>query len=116
VDFLGPVPVEYSVVPLPGTRVSVTYIDGSTQRAYPFALQFSGITAADAARLAAEEWAEAFAAWLDSQTKAGTLPTLGTGQTSESIEAVTWGYLNEQGQSDTAIYLISCQLIYEQEY
>jgi len=115
VDFLGPEPTEYAVIAAPGQRVLVTYIDGSTQRAYPFSLRFNASTAADAARLAAEEFSEAFAAWLESQSELGVLPTLDTGQTAEKIEATLWGFLSEQGQSETGNYSINCQLIYEQE-
>lgn len=114
INFLGPRPTEYAVIPLPGQRVLETYLDGSTRRMYPFAFQIVESTADDNERLDTAAFSEAFAAWLESQTKAGTLPTLDTGKTPDTIEAVNWGYLNEQGQSSTAIYLVSCQLIYDQ--
>lgn len=114
VDYLGPVPTEYAVIPLPGQRTLETYLDGSQRCMYPFAFQFVESTADNAKRINTAEFSEAFAAWLDAQTALGTLPTLGTGKTAEKIEAVNWGYLNEQGPSDTAIYLVSCQLIYDQ--
>lgn len=114
VDYLGPEPTEYAIVPLPGQRTIETYLDGSKQRVYPFAFQFVESTADDAQRLDTAEFSEAFAAWLDEQTESGVLPALDTGKTAEKIEAVNWGYLDKQGESDTAIYLVSCQLIYEQ--
>ncbi|MEN6300822.1 MAG: chloramphenicol resistance protein, partial [Anaerolineaceae bacterium] len=58
---------------------------------------------------------EEFADWLESQTAAGVLPTPGTKKTAESIEATGWGYLFEQGDSDTGIYQIQCKLVYRQQ-
>jgi hypothetical protein len=58
---------------------------------------------------------ETLADWLEEQTKAGNLPTLDAGKTAESIEAVTWGFVYQQGESATGIYQITCKLVYEQE-
>lgn len=114
VDFLNDQPTAYSIVPLPGTRALETYLDGSSLREFPFAFQIMESTADDAARLENIGFAEAFAAWLETQTKAGTLPTLGAGQVSYEIEATVWGFLFQQGQSETGIYQVSCRLVYEQ--
>jgi hypothetical protein len=114
VDYLGDKPVEYAVVEQPGQRVLETYLDGSTLREFPFLVRFAGWTADDAARVANAGWAETFAAWLESQTAAGTFPTLAAGQTGYLIEATLWGFLYEQGASESGIYQIACRLLYEQ--
>jgi hypothetical protein len=114
VDYLGALPVQYAIVPLPGTRTLVTYLDNSKQCSKPFAFKMTGSTADDAQRLVNEEFAEEFAEWLDEQTINDVLPTLDSGKTPERIEATSWGFIEEQGKSETAVYLITCQLIYEQ--
>lgn len=114
VNYLNDRPTAYSIVPQPGGRILEAYIDGSSWREFPFAFQIVKSTADDAARLDNIGFAESFADWLDAQTKAGTLPTLATGKTPYSIEAASWGFLFEQGDSGTGIYQISCRLVYEQ--
>lgn len=114
VNYLGATPIEYAVVPLPGERVISEDIVGNTTREFPFAFQMMGSTADDLARIDNIGFYEAFAAWLEQQTFDGVLPTLGTGQTALSILANNWGYLFEQGQSDSGIYQITAKLTYEQ--
>lgn len=113
-DFLGASPVQYSVAPLPGAKIVETDIMGGTRREFPFSFQMVGSTADDLARLDNLGFYEAFSEWLDQQTIDGVLPTLDTGQTALSVEANGWGYLFEQGQSDSGIYQITAKLIYEQ--
>ena len=115
VDYLGTTPTEYSVAPLAGSVIVEEYIDGSSLREYPFAFRSVESTADDLARLENIGFFEAFADWLESQTEAGVLPTLGTGQTPELIEALGWGYLFEQGNSETGVYQVQCRLVYKQE-
>ncbi|MBN1535944.1 MAG: hypothetical protein JW908_04370 [Anaerolineales bacterium] len=115
VDYLGSSPVEYSIVPLPGTRVLESYITGATLRVYPFAFQSMESTADDLERLGTQGFFEAFADWLEQQTENGDLPILGAGQTADSIEAAGWGYLFQQGESETGVYQIQCALQYKQE-
>jgi hypothetical protein len=115
VDYLGKEPDQYAIIPLPGARKIEEYIDGGSLREFPFALQAVFSTVAQAERVGSSEFFEAFAEWLDSQTKAGSLPSLGTGKTAIEIEATSWGFLLEQGDSGTGIYQISCRLEYEQE-
>lgn len=114
IDKLGAVPTEYSIMPLPGSKVIETYINGASKREYPFAFQATLSTADEAARIVNNGFFEDFAAWLESQTNAGTLPTMENGKTAESIEAVGWGFISEQGESETAIYQITCKLTYYQ--
>ena len=115
VDFLGPLPTEYAVIPLAGGRVLESYIDGSSLREYPFAFQSMESTADELERLETQDFYEAFAEWLESQTEIGTLPTLATGKTAVDIMATGWGYLYEQGQSETGVYQIQCKLFYKQD-
>lgn len=115
VDALGNEPIEYAVVPLPGERTIAEYLDGKKQREYPFLIQSVFSTADEAERIENSGFYEALADWLDDQTDAENLPDLGTGKTAESIKAVTWGFVYEQGESGTGIYQITCKLVYEQE-
>jgi hypothetical protein len=113
VDHNGP-PIQYGIIPVPGGRVVETYLNGGSLREFPFAFQTAAITADDAERIDNAGFQEAFADWLEAQTKAGNLPDLGAGKEAEEILATSWGYLFEQGESDTGIYQILCKLTYEQ--
>jgi hypothetical protein len=114
VDYLGKEPDQYAIIPLPGARKIEEYIDGGSLREFPFALQAVFSTVAQAERVGSSQFFEAFAEWLDSQTDAEILPALGTGKTAIEIEATSWAFLLEQGESGTGIYQISCRLEYEQ--
>lgn len=114
VDALGNTPIEYAVIPLPGDRKIAEYLDGKTQREYPFLIQSVFSTADEAERIENSGFYETLADWLEEQSDAGNLPTLGSGKTAESINAVSWGFVYEQGESGTGIYQISCVLRYEQ--
>jgi len=113
IDKVGP-EIEVGIIPIPGQRIVEENIDGSSIREYPFALQTCVLTADDAARLDNSEFFEEFSDWLESQTLAGTLPTLGSNQTATKIETTSSGALYEQGDSGTAIYQVVCKLTYEQ--
>lgn len=115
VDYIGPNPTEYAIIPLPGSKIIEQYITGGSMREYPFAFQSAEYTADELERLETGGFFEAFADWLESQTLAGVLPTLGAKQTALEIEATSWAYLFEQGNSETGIYQVQCRLIYEQE-
>jgi hypothetical protein len=114
VDFLGPDKVSYSIVPTAGDLVLEEYIDGGSMRAFPFSIQSLESTADELARIDALGFYETLVAWLESQSRAGVLPTLDAGKTAWSIEASGWGYLYSQGDSATGIYQVQCRLIYEQ--
>lgn len=114
VDALGPLPTEYGIIPLPGAKIVEEYIDGGSVREFPFAFQATMSTADELERIWNSGFYEEFADWLESQTFAGTLPSMETGKTAQSIEAVGWGYLQDQGDSATAIYQITCKLVYDQ--
>lgn len=114
VDYIGKEPTQYAISQLPGSRIVENFIDGSTTREFPFAFELVEFTSDDATRLENLGFFEAFAEWLESQTKAGTLPTLATGKTAEKIEALGWGYLLDEGESGTGVYQIQCKLTYSQ--
>jgi len=115
VDYLGAVPTEYSIAPLAGNRVLEKYLDGSALKEYPFAFRSVESTAAELERLENSGFFETFADWLDSQTETGVFPSLSAGKTVELIEATGWGYLFQEGNSETGIYQIQCRLVYLEE-
>lgn len=115
VDYVGASPTEYSVVPLAGERIIETYLTGATLREYPFAFRSVESTAADLERMENNGFYEEFASWLEEQSELGNLPNLEEGKTAELIEALGWGYLYEEGNSETGIYQIQCRLVYEQD-
>ena len=115
VDYVGSKPTEYSISPLPGGKIVEEYIDGSSLREFPFAFMSSERTSDDMERMENSGFYETFAEWLETQTEAGALPSLGAGKTAELIEATGWGYLYQEGNSETGIYQIQCRLQYVQE-
>lgn len=106
VNYLGDEPIEYTIVPLAGARIVEEYINGGTSREFPFALQSVESTVDDLGRLASQEFYEAFAEWLRTQTEADNLPTLASGQTAFKIEALGNGFMFQQGESQTGVYQI----------
>ena len=115
VNYLGENPIEYSIVPLPGTRIIEEYLNGSTFRAFPFAFQSVETTLDDLARLNTQSFFEAFAEWLRTMSEQGTFPVMDTGQKPFKIEALGWGVMFERGEDETGIYQIQCNLEYEQK-
>ena len=114
VNHLGDSPTEYAVVPLGGGRIVATYLDQSSEREFPFALQSAESTLDEINRLASIGFFEAFSDWLESQTLADVLPTMEANQTAKKIEALGWGFLVQQGDSGTGIYQVQCKLTYGQ--
>lgn len=114
-DFLGPNPPQYDIVPLPGSRIVEAYVNGGSLRQFPFAFQSVESAADELERIDNSGFFEALAAWFETTTEAGTLPSLGSGQTATAIEATGWAFLYQQGDSQTGIYQIQCRLEYEQE-
>lgn len=114
VNYLGPAPTEYAIVPLAGGKILDRYLNGGSVREFPFALQSTESIADNQTRLATDEFYEAFSDWLEQQTEVDILPDLGAGKTALSLEAVNWGILFEQGESGTGIYQLTCLLTYEQ--
>jgi len=115
ISYLGASPTEYSIVPSPGNQIIEKYIDGSSLRTYPFAFQSVESTADDLERLENIGFYEELLTWFEHQTSDKMLPSLDEGQECISIEALGWGFLFAEGISDTGIYQVQCQLVYNQE-
>lgn len=114
VDYLGPAPTGYAIIPISGAKTVAVDILGNKTREFPFAFQSMESTADELERLENSGFYEAFADWLEAQTEAGILPDLGAKKTAESIEALGWAYLYQQGESATGVYQINCKLTYHQ--
>jgi hypothetical protein len=114
-DFLGPDPVNYAIISLPGTKVVEWYLDGGSVREFPFAFQATFSTADEAERLENSGFYEGLSDWFEAQTNADTFPTLGTGQTPTKIEVLGWAFIYQQGSSSTGVYSVQCKLTYSQD-
>ncbi|RUM43011.1 MAG: hypothetical protein DSY80_06280 [Desulfocapsa sp.] len=111
VNYLHKEPVEYSIVPLGGSRNVSEWIHGNSgEREFLFAFQSSRFTAEEVDRVGSIEFFESFAQWLDDQSFNDNLPALPSGYTATNIEASGYAYLFEQGNSSTGIYQIQCVL------
>lgn len=116
-SYLSEKPIEYSIVPLAGPQIVDEYIDGSTSREFPFALQSMESTIDELSRLNSHEFFEAFAEWLRTQSGLDTFSEtldMDEGQTPFKITALGHGALIQAGDSQTGIYQIQCKLEYEQ--
>ena len=110
VEMLGEEPLSYTVFLVPGKQVQEDIIGNKTV-SYPFGFGAVEVIADNSALLAAEFY-EAFADWLDEQTESGNLPTLDTGKTAISIEALDTATIIERAEK-TGVFQILCKLIYE---
>ena len=114
VEFVGEQPTEYSVVMLPELEKIEEWIVSGGIYGRHFLLNMRAATNEDADRLINNGFYEDFAEWLRAQSDAGTLPTLPTGYTAQSIEALSNGFLMESSEVlSTAVYSINCRLVYE---
>jgi hypothetical protein len=110
VEMLGEEPLSYTVFLVPGKQVQEDIIGNKTV-SYPFGFGAVEVIADNSALLAAEFY-EAFADWLDEQTESGNLPTLDTGKTAISIEALDTATIIERAEK-TGVFQILCKLVYE---
>ena len=110
VEMLGEEPLSYTVFLVPGKQVQEDIIGNKTV-SYPFGFGAVEVIADNSALLAAEFY-EAFAGWLDEQTESGNLPTLDTGKTAISIEALDTATIIERAEK-TGVFQILCKLVYE---
>ena len=114
VEFVGEQPTEYSVVMLPELEKIEEWIVSGGIYGRHFLLNMRAATNEDADRLINNGFYEDFAEWLRTQSDAGTLPSLPTGYTALSIEALSNGFLMESSEVlSTAVYSINCRLVYE---
>lgn len=114
VNYLGEEPGEYSIVPLVGAKIVEEYINGSTSREFPFALQSMESTLDNVGRVGSIEFYEVFGEWLRTQSEMNVFPEMDDGQTPFKIEALGNGFLFKQGESQTGVYQIQCRLSYDQ--
>lgn len=110
VEMLGEEPLSYTVFLVPGKQVTED-IMGNKTVSYPFGFGAVEVIADNSALVTAEFY-ETFADWLDTQTEGGTLPTLDTGKTALSIEALDTATIIERAEK-TGVFQILCRLIYE---
>lgn len=114
-DYLSGEVGEFAISPQPGAKIVESYIEGGSVRQFTFALQMMAMTADEATRLVNEGFFEGVADWFESQTIAGTLPTLNNNQHPTLIEATSQPFLYQQGESEVAIYQMTCRLQYDQD-
>ena len=110
VEMLGEEPLSYTVFLVPGKQVEEDIIGNKTV-SYPFGFGAVEVIADNSALLAAEFYEE-FADWLGEQTELGNLPTLDTGKTAISIEALDTATIIERAEK-TGVFQILCKLVYE---
>jgi len=114
VEFVGEKPTEYSIVMLPELEKIEEWIVSGGIYGRHFLLNMRAATNEDADRLQNNGFYEDFAEWLYTQSEAGTLPSLPSGYTALSIEALSNGFLMESSEVlSTAVYSINCRLVYE---
>lgn len=114
VEFVGETPTEYSIVMLPELEKIEEYIVSGGVYGRHFLLNMRAATNEDADRLQNNGFYEDFAEWLRTQSEAGELPSLPSGYTAVSIEALSNGFLMESSEVlSTAVYSINCRLVYE---
>lgn len=110
VEMLGEEPLSYTVFLVPGKQVTED-IMGNKTVSYPFGFGAVEVIADNSALVTAEFYEE-FADWLEEQTEGGNLPTLDTGKTALSIEALDTATIIERAEK-TGVFQILCRLIYE---
>ena len=115
VDYLDDTPNAFAISPQPGNPIVEKYINGASVRQFSFAFQMMVFTVDDAVRLTNNGFYEGISAWFESQTLAGTLPTLNNNQHPTVIEATSQPALFQQGESGTGIYSMQCRLEYDQD-
>lgn len=115
VNHLEETPTAYSISPLPGARVVEHFLNDDTQQEFLFAFQSTESTADELARLENIGFYELLGDWFKDQTEKLILPDMGTGREAEEIEALGWGYLYRQGESENGVYQIQCKLTYYQQ-
>ncbi len=114
VDRLEPGIEAYSIEAIPCSPVIKYYANGDSVRQFQF--YFSSTEAYSQEVLDEIEnsaFFEHFAAWMEQQTRAKTLPELSGDRLATKLEALTHGYVATTDQT-TARYVIQCRLTYIQ--
>lgn len=115
VDFLPAEAASYSVDVTPVTPVLKNYIDGSSLRQFTFVFA-TRTYYGEFVRQQLDNLClfEAFAEWLEVQSRLRHFPVLGEGRIVRKLEVTTSGYVFAP-DTDTARYQIQCKLTYFQD-
>ncbi|NBI08062.1 hypothetical protein [Senegalia massiliensis] len=115
VDFLGPNATEYTIDSIPTDSILKQYVDGGKLKQYVFVFGSREFYGPDVLQnIENSGFYEKFSEWLDTKTELGELPLLEGNKESDSIEAMSSGYLFGSTE-DTARYQIQCRLIYYED-
>lgn len=114
-NYLGPEPVEFSLVESPVAPIVEQYLDGSSTRQKAVAITAVQDYSPDLLmQLAASGfWAE-LSAWIDEQNDLDNLPELGADKTACSVEITASHYIFQTGPQ-SARYQMQILLTYDQE-
>ena len=100
---------------IPATQIIKQYLDGSSIRQYQFVFRTQAYHSLELSEgLANSGFFEDLAAWLEVQTKTGTLPDMEAGKELRKIEAQSTEFLLSN-TADSSRYQIQCRLEYYQE-
>lgn len=115
IDFLSDKPMSYSIEPVPSTTILKEDILGNTVNQYLF--QFSSRESwseSERENINNSGFYEKFYNWLKEQTNTGTFPDFGTNKQVLKIYASGNGFI-QSTDAETAIYVIQCGIIYNEE-
>ncbi|MGM9594170.1 MAG: hypothetical protein ACI3U8_07430 [Candidatus Onthomonas sp.] len=114
-NYLGPEPVEFSLVESPVNPVVKQYLDGSSTRQKAAAITAVQDYSPDQLQQLAASgfWAE-LGGWIDAQNDLDNLPQLEEGKTSCSVEITASHYIFQTGPQ-TARYQMQILLVYDQD-
>ena len=113
IDFLGAEPTQFTLEPVPCEPVFRQYTDGGCLRQFLFVFASRSYYGADVA-LCAENQAlfENLSEWVRTQSLSGSLPALGEGRQSVSLDVLSAGYAFSE-DANTARYQMQLRLVYE---
>lgn len=113
IDFLGAEPTQFTLEPVPCEPVFRQYTDGGCLRQFLFVFASRSYYGADVA-LCAENQAffESLSDWVRTQSLAGSLPALGEGRQSVSLDVLSTGYAFSE-DANTARYQMQLRLVYD---
>ena len=113
IDYLAPEAGAFSLEAAAAPPVVKRYIDGGSLRQFVFVLA-ARVPFGDHLRqqLTNREFCEAFADWLEEESRSGSLPDLGPERVPRRLEVLSSGAVAKPGVSDARVEL-RCRLLYE---
>lgn len=115
VDYLGISPMEYSIDVMPVNPILKRYADGSSVRQYLFAFSSREFYSPDRLQnIQNGAFYESLSDWVESNSKAGNLPSLPEGEEAQKMLVVSSGYLFD-AKMKSARYQIQLRLNYFKE-